>query len=242
MRKRTMFKALIAMIATLAAAATANAEPKLGSRLSSDHVRDTRAYPEELAAKTAHSLVVCLLAHDVKGATTLLTTGDKVAADKAYRSLLRWSVNNCNMLGDASPLSDQVGFAIPKDIFRGLVAERLVAKQLAALAAMPPLPVQMTYSRPWFPVSNREPVVNEMAVCLAETDPTGTAALFRTTAYSTQEVTAIQNLGPAMQKCLRVGVKLRANRQTLRAALAEGAFNRLIDPAASIVSPSVVPK
>jgi hypothetical protein len=231
--------ALAAVAVTAIASATPAAAQRLGSRLQKDQIADGRKYSEDLAAQTAQSLVVCLVARHGKQAEEMLLTGDEKISDKGYRALMRQAGNTCPMLGDASPVSSSVGFSFPKDVFRGLVAERLLMSKLDTLGAMPVLPVQMAYSRPWFALSGRDVTVNEMAVCLAESDPAGTAALFRTKPYTPQEMTAIGNLGPAMQKCLRVGVKLKANRQTLRAALAEGAFNRLALPPITYVTPPV---
>jgi hypothetical protein len=50
-----------------------------------------------------------------------------------------------------------------------------------------------------------------------------------------EEGQAFAALSPDMGKCLRAGTKLQANRQSLRAALAEALFQRLNAPAAPTV-------
>ena len=58
--------------------------------------------------------------------------------------------------------------AIPPAIFRGLIAEELIKHDLATIAALPALPRQMIYVRPWYAGTTRYPQVDEMATCASE--------------------------------------------------------------------------
>ena len=220
-----MSAALIAGMST-----NASAEPALGSRLGSNLESHNQVYSPAEADRKARAMVSCGLAKHAVSAQSLLDAADKRTADKATRALL--SEENCNMLGEARAMSDTTQFTYPTDVLRGMIAEQMVSNRLEQARVLPRLPIERTYSRPWFAMTGREAVVDAMAVCLSENDPANVVGLLRTQAYSPAEMAAVQALGPTLGQCLQVGYKLRANRQTLRAAVAEGLYHRLMTPAA----------
>jgi hypothetical protein len=75
-------------------------------------------------------------------------------------------------------------------------------------------------------MTQRDPIVDEMATCTADVNPMGTLALLQTEAYSDAEMAAVQTLAPDIGRCLRAGATLKANRQAMRAALAEALYQR----------------
>jgi hypothetical protein len=70
-----------------------------------------------------------------------------------------------------------------------------------------------------------------MATCVSENAPQETVMLIKSEAYTAAEMAAIQALAPTLGACLRVGIKVDANRQTLRAALADALYQRVANPA-----------
>jgi hypothetical protein len=115
----------------------------------------------------------------------------------------------------------------PFDVMRGMIAEELVKREAAQVAQLPLLqPLHQIYVRPWYPVTNRDPIVDEMATCVADVNPVGILALFQTDAYTDGEMAVVRNLSPDFGRCLRAGARLTANRQSLRAALAEALYQR----------------
>ena len=111
------------------------------------------------------------------------------------------------------------------DIYRGNLAEAMLGhiKPMPVLAAMP---LQREYSMPLVTVSGREPVVEEMAVCVAETNPDAIVVLLATDPETAAEASRIQQLLPSVVKCLMATARLTANRQSMRAGLAEVLYHR----------------
>ncbi len=116
--------------------------------------------------------------------------------------------------------------AFPPDVMRGMLSEYLIKGSEAAVRQLPALPRQQTYKRPWFVATDRHIAVDEMATCVSEVDPARTLAILKTEPYSAAERQAFTAITPVMGPCLSVGAKLQANRQALRAALAEALYQR----------------
>ena len=125
----------------------------------------------------------------------------------------------------------------PHDIFRGMLAEWLIKTDEPTFAVLPALPRQFSYLRSWYAVSGRDSSVDEMATCVSESAPAETIALFKTNPYSDGEGAAFGKLGPHLGACLRVGVKLTGNRQSVRAALADALYQRVANPAPALAAP-----
>jgi hypothetical protein len=192
--------------------------PLLGPKLSAED--------EALGAK---AMADCMYDQNVKLARAALLAANKEIAEKA---LGRMSGNiNCSRLRLGNDLVDARVAKFSTEVLRGMLAERSLIKAGPALATLTALPLQKVYQRSWFAVTGRHLSVDEMGACIADTNPVGIAALVRTVPTSREEGAAFGALGANLSQCLRVGTKLQANRQSLRAALADALFQRLYAPA-----------
>jgi hypothetical protein len=123
------------------------------------------------------------------------------------------------------------------DMLRGRLAEQALRADETRVAALQALPLQQKrYIRPWFAATGRHPAVDEMAACMADTDPAGIAALVQTSPGTTDTNSAIAALSPALTKCLSAGTRLDASREALRAALADALYQRLNNPSLSLAN------
>jgi hypothetical protein len=112
-------------------------------------------------------------------------------------------------------------------MLRGLFAEQaLLRNKRAPIPAALPLHAQ-SYDRPWFVATGRAVAVDEMAACMADTDPASIIGLLRTASDSWDEQAWITSLPASLSLCLRAGVHLDANRAALRAALADALYQRV---------------
>ena len=220
-----------ALIAGMTTAATA--DPRLGSRLGPD--LDRQYHSKASADQQARIFVSCMLKSHPALARTMLDATDKKVLEKTSNSLAE--VDSCDKL-NTDETADVGGFAYPLDILRGMVAEQLIATRLDQAANFQRLPVARAYARPWFAMTGRDQAVDAMAVCLADSNPAGDVVLLRAGAYSPAEMAAVQAIGPSLGQCLQAGYKLHANRQTLRAAIAEGLYHRLMDPPVPVSAPT----
>jgi hypothetical protein len=124
---------------------------------------------------------------------------------------------------------------LSQDMLRGKLAERALLARAADVAALQPLPLQQKrYIRNWFAATGRHPAVDEMAVCMADTDPAGIVALIGTGPGTGEESSAISAMSPNLTRCLGAGTRLDASRQALRAALADALYQRLSNPQLSM--------
>ena len=125
--------------------------------------------------------------------------------------------------------------AISQDMLRGKLAEQALLAERMQVSALQPLPLQQKrYIRSWFGATGRHPAVDEMAACMADTDPSGITALIQTDQDGNDETAAIGALSPSLTKCLSAGTRLDASRHALRAALADALFQRLSNPSLSL--------
>lgn len=123
------------------------------------------------------------------------------------------------------------------EMLRGRLAEEALRADESRVAALQALPLQQKrYIRPWFAATGRHPAVDEMAACMADTDPAGIAALIQTSPGTSDENSAISALSPALTKCLSAGTRLDASREALRAALADALYQRLNNPSLSLAN------
>ena len=227
-------KNLLIVFALLVSSSPALAQdddgPALGTRLGSRY-RPGTVLPPAQAAKASMEIARCI--DDRKSTETrayLLSTSPK----SARKGISKTEVD-CFTLFLSAPASNDLTDArrasIPEDILRGMLAEADIHRLHPAIASLQPMVLQPAYSRPWFAVTTRHVFVDEMATCIADTNPAGVASLLSTEPYSPQEGAAIGSLSANFGSCLRAGAKLEANRQSLRAAIAEALFQRLYAPA-----------
>lgn len=232
---------LLASAVSVCVSATAPAEPPIGSRLGERVV--TGAVEDEVtSARHAHEYASCLVNRRGEKARRLLSETSEAGYKAAYKDLTTGRLDCFNMGDDVNDIQEGWRFSIPTDIMRGMLAEQLIKIDIARYAALPPLPQQRAYSRPWYGATNRDASVDEMATCVAEMDAPDTLSLLKATPYSQQEGSAFAALGPTLGSCLRAGVKVTGNRQSLRAALADALYERVANPLTTGTSASEASK
>jgi len=182
---------------------------------------------------TAERYAACLAQARPDQVRALLHATTADSANRPYRALADDDRCFSRIFGSGQFNPDEAAGSM--DVLRGRLAEQELLSQSSQVAALQALPLkQERYIRPWFAATGRHPAVDEMAACLADTDPAGIMALVRTTAGQPDESSAISSLGPNMIKCLSAGTRLDASRQALRAALADALYQRLNNPALSM--------
>lgn len=219
-------------MASAATATIAQDEAPTGSRLGSRHRPGTVLAPAE-AAQAAMNAARCMdFKHPSSVRSYLLANDAKISSKALMREEL-----DCLGLGvgtSESSVSDERQFSFPEDIMRGMLAEAEIQRTPAAFTTLQPLKLEHLYSRTWFAATTRNAAVDEMATCLAAVDPQGITELLKTRSYTPQESTAFAGLSPKFGPCLRAGAKLQANRQAMRAALAEALFQRAYSTGAAV--------
>lgn len=229
MKMRVALLACASLLGVLMGSA-ARPEPPIGSRvgerLSKDQVKDERD-----AAQAAHELAGCVIAKRGSTGRDLLDARNEDDVKKAKSRMGGEYECLANLPGN--DLVEGVAVSYPPDVMRGDIAEELVKRSRSAVVALQPLPIQKVYSRSWFAFTGRNVSVDEMAACVADTDPSGIAGLLDTQPFSEAEGAAFGTLVPFMGPCLRSGTKLEGKREPLRAALAEALYQRLTNPAES---------
>lgn len=175
------------------------------------------------ARSPAERYATCLVETRPQQVSALLGAQTAEAASTPYRALANNDRCFTQVFGNGQFTPEEAGVSM--DVLRGRLAEQAILAQPAALSALPPLPLQQKrYIRPWFAATSRPVAVDEMAACMADTDPSGIAALIRTVPRSEDENSAIDALSPSLRKCLSANVRLDAGREALRAALADALY------------------
>ena len=217
----------IAVVVGAALAGSANAEPATGTRLG-DRLRDGYVMTEMEAAAAGQLMSNCMVDHQVAQVRSYLsatTQAEQKASGFGHQAEL-----DCMNMVMTNELSDTRQVIFPPDVFRGQLAQSELSHLQPAVSALAALALQKVYARPWFAMTSRNVLVDEMATCVAETNPAGVAALLKTASYAPSEGTAVKALVPNISVCLRAKATLQANRQALRAALAEALFQRVAAP------------
>jgi hypothetical protein len=185
-------------------------------------------------SETAQRYATCLVESHPDQVRALLQATSADAADRPYRSLA--DDDRCFSRVFGNQQFSPADASVSMDMLRGRLAEQELLRESAQVAALQALPLQQKrYIRPWFAATGRHPAVDEMAACMADTDPAGIMAIVHTTPGFADENAALAALSPALTKCLSAGTRLDASRQALRAALADALYQRLNDPALSMV-------
>lgn len=232
-------KIMIAAMAVMCtASASAQDEPPLGSRLGT-RLRPGFVLAPAEATRALQNMASCLVDRNPNHVSEYLLSLDPKASRKGFMK----DEVDCLGLFVGTPehaMSDTRRLSFTDDALRGMLSEALLRKSMPRVAALTPLPRQQAYARPWFAVSTRNIVVDEMAACVADVAPTDVASLIRSEPYSSSEGVAFGKLGAQFGPCLRVNAKLQANRQALRAALAEALFQRTYAPAPVVAASAPV--
>lgn len=219
--------ALMTVCASEAAAKPFLDEPPIGSRLGK-RLKTEKVDSDKEAALTAHQFATCIVSRQENDVHLFLTAEGQTSA-KARKRIS--GAGDCLSINrPRNDLVEGMRVSFPPDVFRGMLAEQLLKKSMAEAGQLQPLPLQRVYQRAWFASTGRNPVVDEMGACIADVNPAGILTLLRSDPYSEAERTTFATLTPTMAQCLRVGAELQANRQALRAALAEGLYQRIHAP------------
>ena len=226
---------LLACAGVCLAAAGAMAEPPIGSRLG-NRTEKQQVKDQTDASQNAHELAGCQLVSRAAAARDLLKARDAEELKKIRANLS--GEQECFANLNRNDLVDGVEVSYPPDVMRGDIAEELLKRQRGTVGQLQPLPIQKSYARSWFEFTGRDVSVDEMAACVADTNPMAIMALLDTTPQSTAEGAAFSNLIPYLGPCLVAGTKLEGAREPLRAALAEALYQRMENPAESVVPPA----
>ena len=232
-------RALLALgIVAVCLAAAGQAEPPIGSRLG-ERVRNDPIKKEQDSALGAQEMARCLANKQTRTVRQYLTTLDRAENNRLAK--LMDGEHECFSMTEGNDLVEGRLVMFPVDIYRGMLSEWMIKNDERTFAALPPLPRQLSYSRPWYALSGRDSSVDEMATCVSESAPAETLALLKTMPYSDDEGAAFGTLGPHLGACLRAGVKVTGNRQSLRAALADAMYQRVANPAPAPSGPTAPP-
>lgn len=186
--------------------------------------------------RTVAELGSCMYVSHKNAALELLNTASASESEDALQRLK--DEKTCfGHIPSESRLDTEVA-AYSKGLMRGMIAEAAIRGSSAA-AGLQPLPLQQKrYVRPWFAATGRDPSVDEMSACIADTNPGGILALVATVPNSAEESWTIGDLSPSLKRCLAAGTRLHADRTALRAALADALYQRLRDPQLSLATPA----
>lgn len=224
MKLRTLLASAIGLSCL---ATTVLADPPIGSRLGNRTTRELEKRERE-SALGAQELARCLVNKQNSVVRQFLASLD--AAESKRLDSKMDGEHQCFSMAEGNDLVEGRVVMYPHDIFRGMLAEWMIKKDERVFVALPALPRQLTYSRNWYAVTNRDVSIDEMATCVSESAPGETLALLKTMPYSDAEGVAFAAVVPHMGACLRAGVKLTGNRQSLRAALADALYQRVANP------------
>ena len=211
------------LFCALLTAGIAHAEPEIGSLTAKRKMLENHR-EDASSARATHMFVQCLYhrrAEAIRGALTALAPADQERYEQSLHK-------NVECLGPMPGESVQISAS--RDVMRGMYAEAAL-ESIHEDDDLRPLPAQPDYVRDWFVITGRPPVVDEMAVCVADQNPQAVRALLATEAETPKELAAVQALGATLGPCLPQGATLKANRQSLRAALAEALYHRAVMPA-----------
>jgi hypothetical protein len=209
---------------------SASADPPIGSRLGERFQRNI-VKEERDAAAGAQEMARCLANKQTNTVRRFLATIDKVESERLAKAMN--GEHECFSMTEGNDLVEGRLVTFPQDIYRGMLAEWMIKNDERTFSALPALSRQLTYSRAWYALSGRDASVDEMATCVTEIAPAETIALLKTDPYSDAEGASFGSLGPHLGECLRAGVKVTGNRQSLRAALADALYQRVVNPAAT---------
>ena len=137
------------------------------------------ASPASAAPDNLQRYVACLSTSRPAQVKQLLQASSAAAANLSYHGLANDNRCFARVFPSGEFRPEDVAFS--QDLLRGRLAEQALLAQSGAVAALQPLPLQQKrYLRPWFVTTARNPAVDEMGACMADTDPAGIAALIKT--------------------------------------------------------------
>ena len=169
------------------------------------------------------SYVTCAAGSRDAQMRTLLDT--KAEEDYRAAALSVNDVGKCATSDAAVTAPLLAAFGSERGKFRGMVAEALLKRSTTA-RTLPALPQVSSYTAGWFALSGRPRAVDEMAMCVAATNPGGIITLLGTKPGSPWQRQALTALTPSLGACLAKGYQLDTKPAGLRAALAEALYHR----------------
>lgn len=152
-------------------------------------------------------------------------------SDLAYRALVPFRDNRCVSIGSVT--IGGASLEMPMRLLRGYVAQALY---LARHDDGPPsfagtaedIPVEVYNARVTSSPDQPSEIIRIFGECMARRHPAEVDRLLRTDVESSEEGTAINALAPDMGACLWNGQSIEFNRESLRAALADGLYRMTI--------------
>lgn len=224
--------AAAAAVAVVMLASPSLAQPTTGSRLAKPEQRGVEL-PKRDAAIAAREMAQCLYNRRKGAAEALLHAYHAEAAEAAYRKL--GDEVECYRIVSTNDFVDVRRVSFSQDVLRGAIAEAALSRNYDDAVLLQPIAFeQKRYLRPWFAATGRSAVVDEMAACIADTNPRAILTLSRTAPESKTEASAFAALTPSLGQCLAAGATLSATRPALRAALADALYQRVRNPALSL--------
>ncbi len=220
MRGRTILIALAIVGAGTASTAPATAAPKYSTM------------PDRMAN--------CLYERWPARAQGVLSAASLPDADRHYTKLLDERSCFDDVIGDKEFTPEE--YVLPLHLMRGFLAEQALRKVRDQAKTLPALPLQKQYARPWYAATNRNTAINEMATCVADTDPAGILALLETSPGDFAEGAAIATLKPSLSRCLSANTRMESDTRPVRAALAEALYQRVQNPTLSLAQASETPR
>lgn len=191
------------------------------------------AAPASAAPDNLHRFVSCLAESRPAQVRQLLGATSAASASLSYHALA--DDNRCFMRVYPNGEFRPQDVAFSQDLLRGRLAEQALLARSEAVGHLQPLPLQQKrYLRSWFVTTGRNPAVDEMGACMADTDPAAIAALIKTDPGSSDEAVTFGTMSASLTRCLSAGTRLDAGRQALRAALADALYQRLNNPSLSL--------
>ncbi|MES2443681.1 MAG: hypothetical protein V4574_12690 [Pseudomonadota bacterium] len=224
-----MKRALVLACAMLAAVPASAQDLETGSLVNRRAERPAGKQSDARAVQAWHGFASCMVRKRGESVRRLFDATTQAEVDKLDAAFTREL--ECLNTQTGSHFAGGLMLIAPVDVQRGMFAEALLDKMprplgLAPLARVP------QYSSVWTAVSGRDRSVEEMAVCVAAINPAGIEALIATQPESRDELAAVRAVTPSLGTCLVANVRLTANRQSLRAALAEALYHRAMAPKA----------
>ena len=173
--------------------------------------------PENVAIQAVHNYGACVASRAPEGAKQVLAM-DLASADydKQFRRLMAGN-NYC------IPFAARLGSS--RLLFAGALAEAMLKAQVK--------PTELADRLAYDPA--RETIVardaaEDMALCTAISAPKATVAVFATEPATSDEVKALQPLGPVLGECLKKDVKVQLNKPAVRSLLALAAWRIVNTP------------
>ena len=222
--------------ASLCFTASAVAEPPIGSRLG-ERLEKSRGREGPDAVQTAHQMAGCVLAKRGTAGRDFLAARSEDTLE-IFGKRVRGDFPDCMAVLPGNDYVEEVWLNIPPDILRGDIAEEYLKRDRSSVARLQPLPIQHKYSRTWFGFTGRNKSVDEMAACVADTNPAAIMAIIDTQPFSGAEGAAFKNIIPSLGVCLVAGTTLDGKPEPLRAALAEALYQRVTNPGESVIEPT----